>query len=129
QAGTAAYGAALKVMLPRALQSVGLSRQSVVQIADALGIDLTAVKGQGISPAGIAKARAAIASNGRSYRNGTGVQAGDPIRYHVTLINRLPYGRRTGMDRTLAFVVAGRAKHIEIAYRKGAFGSMATVRR
>ncbi len=39
--------------LARGRASVGMARQSVVQIADALGIDLAAVAGQGISAATI----------------------------------------------------------------------------
>jgi hypothetical protein len=105
-------------------RSVGLSRQSVIQIADDLGIDLTKVQGQGVSSAGIAKARAAIASNGRAYRNGTGYTGGDKNMSFVQLINRLPYGHKAGMDRTLAGVLMGRAKFIEQSYAKGAFNSI-----
>lgn len=98
-----------------------LARQSVVQIADALKINLVGVAGQGISPAGIAKARAAIASTGKVHRNGFGYEGGNQIHAYVDLINRLPYGIKTGMDRTLAWVLAGRAKYIETAHAKGAF--------
>lgn len=124
-----AYQTALRRFVPLAPRSVGLARQSVVQIADDLGIDLATVAGTGLSAAGLAKARAAIASNGRTYKNGTGLQAGDGIRYHITLINRLPYGVKSGMDRVLASVISGRAKYIARSYAKGAFDSLAGVAR
>jgi hypothetical protein len=119
-----AYRTSYPKALKSALRSVGLSRQSVIQIADDLGIDLNAVKGQGIGAAGIAKARAAIASNGRVYKNGTGTSGGDKVKSYVELINRLPHGIKIGMDRTLAGVLSGRAKFIETAYQKGAFDSV-----
>lgn len=115
--------------LARGRASTALSRQSVVQIADALGINLANVAGQGISPAGVAKARAAIASTGKYHYNGAGYQGGSKIYAYVDLINRLPYGMKIGMDRTLAWVLAGRAKFIETAYAKGAFNSMSGVAR
>lgn len=105
-------------------QSIGLARQSVVQIADALGIDLLRVQGGGtLSAAGIAKARAALASTGKFYRNGTGAQGGDEIRDYVDLINMLPYGQKIGLDRTLLGVLAGQNKYFEKSYAKGAFDS------
>lgn len=117
----------IKRRIPLARQSVGLSRQSVVQIADSLGIDLLRVQGGGnLSGAGIAKARAALASTGKAYRNGSGRFGGSEVRTYVDLINNLPYGRRLGMDRTLLGVLAGRAKFFERSYAKGAFNSQAT---
>jgi hypothetical protein len=129
-AGARAYAGWLRALLPVAEKSVGLARQSVIQIADSLGIDLTQVKGGGtLSAAGIAKARAAIASNGRAYVNGRGSHWGNAVRYHVQLINRLPYGIKAGMDRTLAGVLAGRVKYFETSYKKGAFDSIKSAAR
>lgn len=106
-------------------RSVGLSRQSVIQIADALGIDLLRVQGGGtLSGAGIAKARAALASSGKSYRNGTGARGGGEVRAYIDIINRLPYGRKIGLDRTLLGVLAGQNKYFERSYAKGAFDSV-----
>lgn len=110
--------------IPIGRRAIGMSRQSVVQIADKLGIDLLAVRGQGVSPSGVIKARAAIASNGRAYQNGVGYQGGERDKAYIDLINRLPYGPKIGMDRTLARVLATRAKFIETSYEKGAFDSM-----
>lgn len=122
--GAQKYGQLLAGMVPKSRASIGLSRQSVIQIADQLGIDLASVRGTGVSAAGIAKARAAMNSRGQSYKNGNGYQGGDNVRAYVTLINRLPYGDKIGMDRSLASVLAGRAKYIETSYQKGAFDSM-----
>lgn len=123
-AGTT-YAAMLRERRPKVQRSIGLNRQAVVKIADDLGIDLSAVKGGGtLSGAGIAKARAAIASNGNAYNNGSGYQGGDNVKAYVELICRLPYGTKIGMDRTLASILASRAKYIERSYQKGAFDSM-----
>ncbi len=123
--GVSAYSRLMLERRPMVMRSRGLARQSVIQIADTLGIDLSAVKGGGgISGAQITQARASLASNGGSYQNGTGQEEGDTIRYHVDLINRLPYNRKIGMDATLAGVVSGRAGYIERSYQKGAFDSM-----
>lgn len=115
--------------VPLALRSASLNRQSVVQIADALGIDLSSVAGGGVSAAGIAKARAAIASSGRPYKNGTGVQDGDEIKFYVRLINTLPHARRAKLDTELAYVLQGRAKKIMLSYKKGVFDSAKQVQR
>lgn len=110
--------------IKRGRQSIGLSRQSVLQIADALGIDLLRVQGGGtISSAGIAKARAALASSGKYYRNGFGARGGDEVRAYIDILNRLPYGRKIGIDRTLLGVLAGQNKYFERSYAKGAFDS------
>jgi hypothetical protein len=111
--------------VPAAIQAgrraIGIARQSVIQIADSLGIDLLRVPGGGVSAAGIAKARAALASNGRRYRNGTGRQGGNEVKAYVDLFNFLPYNQAIGMDRVLLGVMAGRAKFIEKSYEKGVF--------
>lgn len=125
RAGAERYGAELAKLLPHAAKSVGLARQSVIQIADALGIDLTQVKGGGsLSAAGIAKAYAAIASNGRSYRNGTGYQGGDERKFFIHLVNRHPYAVQIGMDQTLLAILSGRVSYIDRAYRSGVFTSV-----
>ncbi len=127
--GMERYADSLAGLLPNARKSIGMARQSVIQIADQLGIDLNSVKGQGISSAGITKARAAIASTGKTYQNGYGSEGGDDVRYHIRLLNNLPFGVRSGMDRILIGVLSGRAKFIETAYKKGAFDSMRSVSR
>lgn len=120
----------ISVQVKRGEKSAGLARQSVIQIADDLGIDLARVKGGGsLSAAGIAKARGAIASSGNAYKNGHGMKGGDDVKSYVELITRLPYGAKIGMDRTLAGVLQGRATYIGRTYEKGAVDSLARVSR
>jgi hypothetical protein len=118
--------------IPKGRAATGLARQSVVQIADALGIDLLSVKGGGsLSAAGIAKARAAMATSGRQHKNGTGSVAGEQINTVVTLMNNLPYATKpsVGMDKTLRGILAGRAKFFQQSYAKGAFDTMTSAAR
>lgn len=112
-----------EIKVPRARLSVGLARQSVVQIADALGIDLLRVAGGGISSAGMVKARAAMASNGQHYKNGTGISAGTDVQPYIMLIDSLPYGGKIGMDSELVSVINGRREFFNRAYANGAFDS------
>lgn len=112
-----------EVKVPQAQKSVGLTRQSVVQIADALGIDLLRVAGGGISAAGLDKAVKAMASNGQRYKNGTGISAGTDVQPYIMLINSLPYGQKIGIDRQLLSIINGRREFFNRAYAKGAFES------
>jgi len=125
--------AQVKTGLPAALQAgrgaVGLNRQSVVQIADSLHIDLGSVAGGRLSGQGLAKARAALASNGRAYRNGIGTLTGDQVRAYAQLVNTLPYNTKIGMDRTAANILQRRASYIVRAHRLGVFESAAGVAR
>jgi len=106
--------------------SAGLARQSVIQIADKLGVDLAKIPGGGISPAGIAKARLAMSSKGQRYINGTASETEEKNagRYFVTLINSLPYHAKAGLDRTLAGVLAGRVGLYRRVFGNGAFKSI-----
>ncbi len=111
--------------IPKGRAAIGLARQSWLQIADALNIDLNAVQGGGtLSAAGIAKARAAIATTGRPHQNGTGTNLNNKEKVVVTLINRLPYGQAIGLDRMLVTVIAGRTGYFNKSYANGAFDSM-----
>lgn len=125
EAGMVAYSNELKKILPASAKAVGLARQSVIQIADGLGIDLAQVKGGGnLSAAGIAKARAAIASNGHQYANGTGSEGGDNTTAYIQLFNSYPLNTKIGMDHILLGIIAGRAGYINKSYAKGAFDSI-----
>lgn len=105
-----------------AKRAAGLSRQSIVQIADDLGIRLEDVQGGGtLSAAGIAKARAAIASNGQHYRNGYGIISRTAKEFFVTLVNRYPKIGPLFMDVTLQGVIAGRLKYFERNLEEGTF--------
>lgn len=104
--------------------SAGLGRQSWILIAESLGIDLTTVQGGQISAAELSEAAGARAKGGRLYRNGIGREEHAANRYFITLINRLPYGRKIGLDRTLQVVIAGRVSYIMTTFSKGAFESI-----
>lgn len=122
------WTAFMRKHLPAARKAIGLARQSVVQIADSLGLRLENLPGGGISQAGIAKARAAIASNGRTYTNGMGRQVGmeqGATRFFIELINNYPRGVAMGMDRTLAGVIMGRNRYFQKNLEKGVFLSQA----
>ena len=131
KSGSEQYASQLKVRLPMIKKSAGLGRQSVIQIADSLGIDLLQVEGGRLSASAIAKARAAIASTGNNYVNGKGTQGGDDNSAYVELLNTLPFNTKAhttegkGMDTALLRVIAGRANFIKKSYEKGAFDSMA----
>jgi hypothetical protein len=112
--------------IPKGRRSIGLARQSWLQIADALGIDLLKVPGGVPLSAGhIAKARAALAASGKAHRNGFAAQGGSGGYDFIDLINRYPGGRspKLAFDRTLLGVLAGRAKFFQQSYAKGAFDS------
>lgn len=112
--------------LPKGRAAAGLARQSWIQIADSLGIDVGSVQGGGsLSAAAVAKARAAIATTGKPNQNGTSISLGDDEKAAITLINRLPYGSAIGFDRTLLTVIAGRAGYFKKSYENGAFDTMA----
>ena len=112
-------------------QSAGLARQSVIQIADGLGVDLSKIPGGGISPTAISKARKAIASNGQTYINGTALESDQKQagQYFVTLINSLPFHAKAGMDSTLAGVLAGRVGLYRRTFADGAFKSVQSAAR
>lgn len=123
------YAQRLAARLRAGLKSIGLARQSVVQIADSLGIDLAAVPGSGISAAGLAKARAAIASNGQKYLNGQGAAYRNASRFFIELTNSFPKNVRMGMDAVLAGVIAGEVKYYEKNLEHGVFFSAAQTAR
>jgi hypothetical protein len=108
---------------PAAVKAIGLARQAWVQIADSLGIKLESVPGGGASPAALAKARDAIASNGRSYANGHGEQIGAAQEFIVRLINNYPKASAMKLDSVLVGVVNGRVKFFEKNMEKGVFSS------
>lgn len=116
------FRAHYEAMVAAAKRSAGLSRQSIVQIADDLGIALETVKGGGtLSSAGIAKARAALASNGQAYRNGYGVVSQTAKEFYLTLVNRYPKIGPLQMDTTLQGVILGRVRYFERNLAEGTF--------
>jgi len=121
------FRAHYRATIAAAKRAGGLSRQSIVQIADDLGLRLETVRGGGsLSAAGLAKARAALASNGQHYKNGTG-QVSDTARgFYLTLINRYPKLGPLFMDRTLQGVIAGRLGYFRKNLEEGTFLSAKT---
>lgn len=110
-----------------ARSSAGLARQSWVMIATSLGIDLTRVPGGGISNKTIREAAAARARGNKLYENGLSREEQTQERYFVTLINRLPYGRKLRLDSTLQAAIAGRVSYITANMARGAFDSIDSV--
>jgi hypothetical protein len=108
------YSTEIKRKMPLALKSASLARQSWVQIADDLGIALETIPGGGASPAAIAKARAAIASNGQSYTNGIGTAEFEANKkFLARLTNQLPYWPSIQLDTLLLSVIQGRTKFFQ----------------
>lgn len=119
---TELYAKALAIQMKYAKKTIGLGRQSVVQIADRLGINLNKVRGGGnLSARGIQKARDALASNGYRYSNGSGAEYKQGSRYFIELLNNYPRNQKIGMDATLAGVIAGRVKYFENNMERGVF--------
>ncbi len=129
QEAVASVKSAVARALPMGRAAVGLARQSWVQIADDLGIALEAVPGGRISAAGIAKARAALASNGRAYDNGQAREYGEARAFFVEIINRLPYGRKIALDQILVKNVNARARFFEQNLSRGVFDRLASATR
>ena len=102
--------------------AIGLARQSIVQIADDLGIRLEDVKGGGtLSARGIAKARNALASNRTPYRNGYGIVSVAAREFYITLVNRYPRMGPLFMDATLRTVILGRLSYFRRNLEEGTF--------
>lgn len=127
--GAAAATAALQRLLPAARGSIGLARQSWVQIADDAGIHLEAVPGGRTSAAAIAKARRAIASTGVRHSNGAAREYVENKTFVLELINGLPYGRKIQLDSILAKNINGRARFFEENLSRGVFDSIAKIAR
>lgn len=110
------------------LRAVGLARQSVVQMADALGIKIESVAGGPFTGAGVAQARAARASNGRSYVNGTGERIKTPDSFSLNGVNTYPTSTPQ-MSLELQAVVMERVAAAEALLSSRVRRSLATVSR
>lgn len=128
--GISRYITELAKAFPDVKNAIGLSRQSVVQMADGLGISLENVPGGGARADAIAKARAAMASNGQRYTNGKGSDQLDATGgYLARIMNSLPYNTKVNIDGIFASVMAARAKRFMAAHEAGAFKSVAALQR
>lgn len=115
--------------LRKARGSIGLARQSWVQIADDAGIRLESVPGGRTSAAALAKARDAIASTGVRHANGAAREYVENKTFVLELINGLPYGRKIQLDRILVKNINGRARFFEQNLARGVFDSLAKIAR
>lgn len=94
-------------VIAMAKRTIGLARQSVVQIADVLGYAIERAA-RGLSASDISQARGAVASDGNTYQNGTGVRTRSGSYFSVELINRYPLIQQAKVDRALAETIASR---------------------
>ncbi len=113
-------------------KTIGLARQSWIQIGDALGIPLETVKGgrvfgKNISSAAIIKARGAVAGNGQRYVNGLGTEQRKTYETIITLINRYPRAYKLKMDATLRSVLHARVAFFEKNLSLGVFNRIRDV--
>ena len=102
------YAKIMPKMVEAGKGAVGLARQSIVQIADSLGIALESVKAGGISGEEISKARRALASDGQPHVNGEGKRENLNGKFSIELIDRYPRITQSGIDSALERVVANR---------------------
>jgi len=109
--------------------AVGLARQSWVQIADDFGTPLESVPGGRISASGIVKARSALATTKRPYQNGQAQEYSANRTFVLTLINRLPYGKKIGLDAILARNIRYRTRFFEENLSRGVFDSLTKIAR
>ncbi len=96
-------------VIAMAKRTIGLARQSIIQIGDMLGIDLGRIAG-GLSGADISRARSAVAGDGQTYQNGFGVRQKSAGAFSVELINRYPNLHQAKIDSALSQVVSSRAE-------------------
>lgn len=113
----------IKYRVKEGLKSIGLSRQSWVQIADSVGIQLETVKGGKSAAAAVRKARRSMASNGMSYLNGTGSELRAGFAFAIRLKNIYPLAEKIGMDSVLEGVVMGRIQYFQQNAKHGVLSS------
>jgi hypothetical protein len=109
----------------------GLARQSWVQISDDAGIVLESVRGGRSATAAIAKARRAIASNGRRYDNGGADwrNVASSFRASLTLRNFYPLAPQLRFQQTLNSVIAGRVGYARRVLGEGVLPMAARIAR
>lgn len=90
--------------------SIGLARKAWVQIAESLRLNLK----------NLAEGEDAAAFRAK-YQNGIGLERETKSGYVITLINKLPYGRRAKMDAILAKAINERATAFYRAVSRGVF--------
>ena len=106
----------LAIRRKQALGSVGLTPQSWSQVADDLGIPLYAPK--------LGRIRAAVASNGQTYKNGTGTRLETADGYTLTIENRMPGLIRNGGAEILQRAIDIRLAGFENDMKHGVFADL-----
>ncbi len=96
-------------IIAMAKRTIGLARQSIIQIGDMLGIALERIAG-GLPGADISRARSAVAGDGQTYQNGFGVRQKSAGAFSIELINRYPNLHQAKIDSALSQVVSSRAE-------------------
>ncbi len=101
-------------VIAKAKRTIGLARQSIVQIGDMLGYALERIAG-GLPAGDIAQARNAIAGDGQTYQNGFGIRQKSGNTFSLEFVNRYPNLHQAKIDSALAQVVGGRIELMEHA--------------
>lgn len=118
-------GLAMNREMAKGERASGLARQSVIQIADSIGIRLESVPGSGLSPAAVAKARMAIATDGMSHVNGYGSEdESNAGKYFVSLVNQYPWQAKAGIDSGLLRAMSGEVGYFRQNMNRGVFDSL-----
>lgn len=103
-----AYVGELPAALAIGRRTIGLARQSIVQIADSIGLDLGHARAGTLSAADASAARNAVASDGKVYQNGHGSQQKTETSYSLELVNTYPKIQQAKLDAALEQVLARR---------------------
>jgi hypothetical protein len=102
-----------------AKRTVGLARQSVIQMADAVGILLERVAGgNGLSARDLGQARSAVASDGKTYLNGFGTRLKTAEGFSIEVINRYPNLHAAKIDIALATAIGERTGYMQQVLRE-----------
>ena len=121
------YHSGIRQQIPAGRKTMGLAKQSWLQIAGDLGIDLSTVKGGGTLNARELTMAKAASGRLKPHKNGSGYQMGSGYQTVITLVNALPYGVAMGLHGLLRRVLAGRIKQFETLVRKGYFNDMSKI--
>jgi hypothetical protein len=113
------YGSILPGIIKASQGAIGLARQSILQIADSLGMAMDAAGGGGVSfnNEELGKIRSAKASDGRFHLNGYSIKSKSNNNFSVTLVNRYPRIQESRIDVALEEVVNQR-----MAYQESTLG-------
>lgn len=124
-AGASKFAALAPTAIARGKSAAGLARQSVIQIADSLGIALETVKGGRLGAEGIAQARAAVASNGKSYQNGVGTYHKTDTSFEIEMVDRYSRNREAKVAEALELAIATQVVQFRTNMINGVFASVA----